>query len=300
MVSAKGLVYGDKKTASMCRTDVSDDNTCEKSAKHTPYVLQFFTSEPDVISEAITMLPKICEQNGCPMPDMIDINMGCPVPKVVGNGCGSALMKDTRLAADIVSAAVKAAERLPQATIPITAKIRSGFDNINAVEFSKALEAAGAALITVHPRTRQQFYGGKADTKIIQKVKSAVNIPIVGSGDIKTPEDAKFMYNETGCDLVMVGRGSYGKPWLFSQIAQFLDEGVYNPEPPMAERAEIMIRQIQYAVGDKGEYAAVHEGRQKCAFFIKGLPHAASLRKMCSELKTLEDVFALAQNFYND
>jgi nifR3 family TIM-barrel protein len=260
------------------------------------------------------MLPGICEAKNCRLPDIIDINMGCPVPKVVGNGCGSALMKNTKLAAEIVAAAVKAAEKIIAADVsagvlsnansesrplPVSAKIRSGWDekSINAVEFSRALEAAGASFITVHPRTRTQLYGGAADYEIIQKVKSALNIPVIGSGDIKTPEDAKTMYDTTGCDLVMVGRGSYGRPWLFSQIAEFLETGAYSPDPDVSERAAIMLRQVRYAVHEKGEHAAIREARQKCAFYVRGLPNAAELRRRCGRLSTIADVEELAELF---
>ncbi|MDR0943107.1 MAG: tRNA dihydrouridine synthase DusB [Ruminococcus sp.] len=284
MVSAKGLVYGDKKTARMCIVDKTD----------THYSLQFFTSEPDVISKAIEMLPDVC---GGRLPDFIDINMGCPVPKVVGNGCGAALMKDIKLASDIMTEAVKAAEKLRiPGGIPLSAKIRSGYDeeNINAVEFAKALEDAGAAFITVHPRTKKQLYGGHSDPDIIKQVKEALKIPVIGNGDIKTPEDAAAMYNETGCDLVMVGRGSYGKPWIFSQIREFSDTGKYSPEPPHPKRAEIMLRQIELAVIDKGERAALSEARSKCAFYVRGTKNAAALRRKCGEIKSFEDVKAIA------
>jgi nifR3 family TIM-barrel protein len=206
-------------------------------------------------------------------------------------------MKDTRLAAGIVSAAVKAAEEIQQDSVPVSVKFRSGWDekSINAVDFARALEATGASLITVHPRTRTQLYGGKADIEIIQNVKSAVNIPVIGSGDIKTPEDAKAMYEQTGCDLVMVGRGSYGRPWIFSQIAEFLETGAYSPEPEVSERARIMLRQVSYAVSEKGEHTAIREARQKCAFYVRGLPHAAEMRRLCGGLSSFSDVEELAR-----
>jgi nifR3 family TIM-barrel protein len=282
MVSAKGLVYGDKKTAKMCISDKTD----------TPYSLQFFTSEPDVISKAIEMLPSVCGEK---LPDIIDINMGCPVPKVVGNGCGAALMKDIKLASDIMYQAVIAAESL---SIPVSAKIRSGFDdeNINAVEFARALEASGAAFITVHPRTKKQLYGGHSDWEKIRQVKEAVKIPVIGNGDIKTPEDAKNMYDLTGCDLVMIGRGSYGRPWLFSQIRDFFDTGKYSPEPPMPLRAAIMLRQIRLAIADKGPRAALSEARTKCAFYVRGTKNAAALRRKCGMIKSFEDVEEIAKD----
>ncbi|MDR0904518.1 MAG: tRNA dihydrouridine synthase DusB [Ruminococcus sp.] len=279
MVSAKGLIYGDKKTAEMCQVDEGI------------YSLQFFTSEPEVIAEAIALLPEICS-----LPDIIDINMGCPVPKVVNNGCGSALMKDKALAAKIVSAAVKAAEKL---SLPVSVKIRSGFDEVNAPEFAKALEAAGAAMLTVHPRLKTQLYGGTADIAIIRAVKAAVKIPVIGNGDIKTPEDAKRMYDETDCDLVMLGRGSYGKPWIFSMIREFLETGEYSPEPPHDVRAEIMLRQVRLALDYKGNNA-LREARAKCAFYVRGTKHAAELRRQCGRINSYEDVLEIARILSNN
>jgi nifR3 family TIM-barrel protein len=296
MVSAKGLVYGDKKTAAMVMADDVADSP------HTPYALQLFCSEPDVIAEAVSMLPDICGKN---LPDIIDINMGCPVPKVVGNGCGSALMKDTALAEKIVFSAVKAAEKVLPGT-PITAKIRSGWDesHINAVEFSKALEANGVSAITVHPRTRNQFYSGESDWSIIRNVKENVSIPVIGSGDIKSPEGAAAMYEQTGCDLVMIGRGSYGRPWIFTQIAEFISSGgtasgdtaesIYAPDPSPAVRAEIMLRHIGLALKYKGD-TAFREARTVCAFYVRGLPGAAELRRMCGGIKDMEDVRNIAE-----
>jgi nifR3 family TIM-barrel protein len=292
MISAKGLVYGDKKTAKMCMA-LADTSypTLHPYEPRPPYSLQFFTSEPDVISKAILMLPEVCENS---LPDFIDINMGCPVPKVVGNGCGAALMKDIKLAADIMYQAVIAAESM---SIPVSAKIRSGFDdeNINAVEFAHALEISGAAFVTIHPRTKKQLYGGHSDWELISQVKEAIKIPVIGNGDIKTPEDAKNMYDETGCDLVMIGRGSYGRPWIFSQIREFLDTGKYSPEPLLEKRAEIMVRQIELAIADKGERAALSEARTGCAFYVRGTKNAAALRRQCGMIKSFRDVEDIAR-----
>ena len=208
MISAKGLCYSDRKTEELCT--VMDHER--------PYALQLFGDEPEFIAKAAKKLMEY-------KPDIIDINMGCPVPKIAGNGAGSALMKNPALAAEIVSAAVNAVE------IPVTVKIRKGWDeqNVNAVEFARLMEQAGAAAITVHGRTKNQMYQGKADWEIIRRVKEAVKIPVIGNGDVNSPQTAEKMYRETGCDLVMIGRGSYGRPWLFRQIRDYFETGEFPP-----------------------------------------------------------------------
>lgn len=273
MISSKGICYSDKKTEELCT--VLDEER--------PMALQLFGEDPVFMNKAAGILMKY-------KPDIIDINMGCPVPKIVNNNSGSALMKDPELAYNIVKETVKGCD------VPVTVKIRSGFDdnNINAPEFARAMESAGASAITIHSRTRKQMYSGKASLDIIKKVKESVNVPVIGNGDIMSGEDAEKMYEYTGCDLVMVGRGSYGKPYIFKEIECFLSGEKYT-SPAYEERLDMLYKEVCFAVKFKGEKTAVQESRRICGMYLRGIPNAAKYRAMCSELMTLEDVKTLIE-----
>ena len=278
MVSAKGICYSDRKTAELCT--VTDEER--------PMAVQLFGSEPDFMAEAVGIVLEY-------KPDIIDINMGCPVPKVVGTGAGSALMKDISLAADITAAAVKAAGETP-----VTVKIRSGWnaESINAVEMAKALEAAGAAAIAVHGRTRDQFYSGQADLGIIRDVKAAVGVPVIGNGDVTDAASCMAMYEQTGCDLVMIGRGSYGRPFIFGEIAAAAEGREYVP-PTVEERMEIMLRHIRMMLemSPKNEEMAMHEARKHAAWYMNGFYGSAKFRGRCYQLSSYAEAKSLADEF---
>lgn len=274
MVSAKALCYGDKKSLTLLKRCAADS----------PFSVQLFGDDPAFMAKAAHMVLPYS-------PDMIDINMGCPVPKVAGNGCGSALMKDPPLAAQITSAA---AEAVP---VPVTVKIRKGWDDqsVNAPEFAKLMEQSGAAAIAVHGRTKQQMYRPPVDRDIIRQVKEAVSVPVIGNGGITDAFSAEEMYRETGCDLVMVAQGSYGKPWIFAQIRAYLTDGTVLPEPSLNEKLDIMLEHISLAIADKGEHTAMMESRRTAGWYIKGLRGAAQFRSACSSLSTYEDLKELTK-----
>ena len=273
MISSKGLCYNDRKTGELCEIETEER----------PYALQIFGEDPYYMGKAAYLLGKY-------RPDIIDINMGCPVPKIVGNGSGSALMKDIPRAVEIAKETVKNAD------CPVTVKFRAGWDDTskNAVEFAKALEQTGIAAMAVHGRTRQQFYSGEADWEIIKQVKQAVSIPVFGNGDVKDGESCKKMYEETGCDLVMLARGSYGRPWVFREIRHFLETGEKLPEPDIKERMEIMLKHCRYLCKYKGEVRGMKEARKNVAWYVKGLPDSAKLRAECGELSAYEQAEDMA------
>lgn len=276
MVSAKGLLYKNVKTTEMLRIDDGER----------PTAIQLFGSVPAELAEAARMV----EASGA---DMIDFNMGCPVPKIVNNGEGSALMKNPQLAHDILAAMVKAVK------IPVTVKFRAGWDdaNRNAVEIARAVEAAGVSAVAVHGRTRQQFYEGKADWSIIADVKQAVKVPVFGNGDIFTVADGLRMLEQTGCDGLMIGRGADGNPWLFTALAAAL-RGEQLPQPPsLKERLAQAAEHLEMLIAYKNEVVAVKEMRRHISAYLKGMPHAAEFRGRFHKVDTQEQFSELLAEY---
>lgn len=274
MVSAKGVSMNDKKSQELMKID----------EKEHPSAIQIFGNEPGIMAEAAKYALSFS-------PDIIDINMGCPAPKIIKNKSGSFLMKDPLLAGKITRAVADAVD------IPVSVKFRTGWDDssINCVEFAKIAEANGASFITIHGRTKEQMYAPPVDINSIMAVKAAVTIPVIGNGDIFTPEDAKNMYEQTGVDLVMIGRGSLGRPWVFTQINDYLTTGSYSPDPSPEERMEIMLRHADAICKLRGTLNAMCEIRKHALWYTKGLRGSAKLRSEFSVVKTYEELKLLAE-----
>ena len=275
MVSAKAILYKNRNTGPLMEVRPEEE----------PVALQLFGSDPEIVSDIAAQV-----EDG-PYA-FIDINMGCPVPKIVNNGEGSALMKNPKLVEKILTALVKKVKK------PVTVKFRKGFDDdhINAVEIARIAESCGVSAVAVHGRTRAQFYSGKADWDIIRQVKEAVKIPVIGNGDIFTPEDAKRMLDETGCDGLMIARGAKGNPWIFSRTLHYLETGELLGPPDKEELKETILRHAQLQIQFKGEYLGLCEMRKHLSWYTVGLPHSSSLRNDVNQTETWEDFYNLIQS----
>lgn len=269
MVSAKAILYKNKNTKELLNIDKNEH----------PVGVQLFGSDPDIMAQIAAQV----EEGEC---DFIDINMGCPVPKIVNNGEGSALLKQPKLVEEILTKMVKVVNK------PVTVKIRKGFENgtVYAVEIAKIAESCGVSAIAVHGRTREQYYSGKADWDVIKDVKKAVKIPVIGNGDIFSAEDAKAMKEYTGCDGLMVARGARGNPWIFREIKEYLENGNVIDKPTINDIREMIIRHAKMLVDYKGEYTGIREMRKHIAWYTAGLPHSAELRRMCNQIETMKNL----------
>ena len=277
MVSAKAILYHNRNTEELLRTEPAEQ----------PVAVQLFGSDPAIMAE---IAAQVAEGPYA----IIDVNMGCPVPKIVKNGEGSALMRDPQKAQAVLAAMVKAVKK------PVTVKFRKGFDegSVNAVEFAKMAESCGVAAVAVHGRTREQYYSGKADWEIIRRVKEAVKIPVIGNGDIFTPEDGARMLSETGCDGIMVARGAKGNPWIFSRLNHYLETGELLPGPDGKEIREKILRHSRMLARYKGEKPAMRQMRGHVAWYTKGLPNSAAMRNEINQVETMEELEDFLERYF--
>ena len=275
MVSAKALVYQDGKTKGLLLSDEGDH----------PLSVQIFGSDPDSMGEAAV---KAAEISGA---DILDINMGCPVGKIVKSGDGGALMKTPALAREIIESVCR------RVSIPVTVKFRKGWDSgqVNAVEFAKMAEGAGVAAIAVHGRTRSQMYSGRADWDIIRQVKDAVTVPVIANGDIFEPRDAVRILERTGADMAMIARGSFGDPWLFSQANALLNGEPMPEKPPLRERLQVALRQMEMAIEQKGEKIGCLEARRHLAWYLRGVPHGSQMRQAVTQIHSRDDLYRIIE-----
>ncbi len=274
MVSAKGIHYNNKKTAELM----------ELSDRERPSAIQIFGSDPDTMADAAVFALQF-------KPDFIDINMGCPAPKISNNGSGASLMKNPKLCGEIIKRVANAVD------IPVTVKIRKGWDDksVNCVEIAKIAEANGASAVAVHGRTREQYYKPPVDKDIIRDVKAAVKIPVIGNGDVTSGAKAKELYEHTGCDMIMVGRGALGNPWIFAEINEYMKTGKLLPKPSPEEKLSVMMGQIERMCRLKGEYLGIRQSRKHIVWYIKGFKGAASLRNEAGHIESIEDLKKLTE-----
>ena len=276
MINAKALCYDDENTKKMLRMDKDEH----------PVAVQIFGSDPEFMGKAAIIMNQYPNE-------ILDINMGCPAPKVIKNGDGSALMRNPKLAAEVLTAVVKNSEK------PVTLKIRKGWDDdsVNAVEIAKIAEECGISALAIHGRTREQFYSGKADWDIIAEIKQAINIPVIGNGDVFEVEDAVNMLEKTKCDAIMIGRGAQGNPWIFNRINHYMKTGEMLPEPTLEEKITTAIRHMNLAVAEHGDYVAVREMRKHIGWYLKGLKNSAKYRDQINKITDYKEVITMLEEY---
>ncbi|WP_195940778.1 tRNA dihydrouridine synthase DusB [Romboutsia sp. 1001713B170131_170501_G6] len=279
MINAKALCYDDENTKKMLKIE---------DAEH-PVAVQIFGSDPEFMGRAAQIMNEYPNE-------VLDINMGCPAPKVVKNGDGSALMRNPKLAEEVLKAVVKNSDK------PVTLKIRKGWDDnsVNAVEIAKIAEACGISALAIHGRTREQYYSGKADWDIIGEIKKNISIPVIGNGDVFTVEDARNILDKTNCDAIMIGRGAQGNPWIFKRINHYMQTGEILPEPTLEEKINTSIKHLDLAVKEHGEYVAVREMRKHIGWYLKGLKNSARVRDEINKIESHEEVVAKLREYMED